>query len=160
MCPHTDTYVSSYHAAQSYTPQDVAVIMNALAHHAMRDVALTRHLATAWAAATAPATGPPPAEGAGAAGVGGGGGAGEGGGGRDADVQAICNILHALASLNIRKTSTGGRGGGGGGAGGGAGGGDTWQGQLYEALLTLPPAADTDVRIYSIRQHTSAYVSS
>jgi hypothetical protein len=54
-------YVSSYHAAQCYTPQDVAVIMNALAHHAMRDVPLTRHLASAWAAATAPATGPPPA---------------------------------------------------------------------------------------------------
>ena len=70
MCPYTDIYVSSYRAAQSYTPQDVAVIMNALAHHAMRDVALTRHLATAWAAATAPATVPPPAEGAAAAGGG------------------------------------------------------------------------------------------
>jgi hypothetical protein len=86
------------------------MLMNALAHHSARELELIRHLSLAYATATGNTGGGGGWRGsasgrAGGVGVGVGvgvGGVGGVGGGQLVDVQAVCNILHALASLNVR----------------------------------------------------------
>ena len=73
------------------------MLINALAHHSARELELIRHLSVAYATATGNTGG------GGWPGSASGRAVGVGGGGQLVDVQAVCNVLHGLASLNVRS---------------------------------------------------------
>jgi len=82
----------------AFGTQEVGMLINALAHHSARELELIRHLSVAYATATGNTGG-----GGGWPGSASGRAVGVGVGGQLVDVQAVCNVLHGLASLNVRS---------------------------------------------------------